>query len=103
VMINNARISDLIRESRPEEITDAIADGEYFDMQTFEQALIALVLGGSIDDEAAANASSNRHDFLVALERAKKRLAVVDVQPSEPAIEHEAQAPQEEPTGLRVA
>ena len=35
VMVNNSRISDLIRESRAEEITDAIAEGQFFDMQTF--------------------------------------------------------------------
>ena len=39
-MVVNARIADLIREGRPDEITDAIAEGEYFGMQTFEQALI---------------------------------------------------------------
>ena len=101
VMVTNARIADLIRENRSEEITDAIKEGEYFDMQTFEQALIALVLDGTIEDQVAANASTNTHDFLVALERAKKRNAVLEMQPSEPAVEQEA--PPEEPTGLRVA
>ncbi|HEY2354883.1 MAG TPA: PilT/PilU family type 4a pilus ATPase [Gaiellaceae bacterium] len=72
VMVMNARIADLIREGRPDEITDAVADGEYFDMQTFAQALIAHVLSGTVDRETAANASTNRHDFLVMLERAEK-------------------------------
>jgi len=67
VMVTNARIQDLIREDRPDEITDAIAAGEYFDMQTFAQSLIGLVLTGIIDRETAANAATNRHDFLVAL------------------------------------
>ena len=40
VMITNARIADLIRENRVGEIEDAIADGAYFKMQTFTQALI---------------------------------------------------------------
>ena len=43
VMVMNARISDLIREQRTEEIADAVAEGGFFDMQTFEQALIDLV------------------------------------------------------------
>jgi twitching motility protein PilT len=73
VMVTNARIADLIREARPDEISDAIAEGEYFDMQTFEQALIRLVVSGEIDREVAANAATNRHDFLVALERAEKQ------------------------------
>src|SRR5690242_8542158 len=69
VMVNNARISDLIREGRPEEISDAIAEGDFFGMQTFQQALITKVIEGAIDSESAADASTNRHDFLVALER----------------------------------
>src|SRR5262245_29169689 len=75
VMVSNARIQDLIREDRPDEITDAIAAGEYFQMQTFAQSLIELVLVGKIDREVAANAASNRHDFLVLLERAEKEKA----------------------------
>jgi twitching motility protein PilT len=75
VMINNARIADLIRENKPEEITDAIAEGEFFQMQTFQKALIDKVLDGSVDREVAANASSSRHDFMVALEYAEKAQA----------------------------
>ena len=72
VMVTNARIADLIRESRTEEIGDAVAEGAFFDMQTFQQALIDHVLAGVVDRETAANAASNRHDFLVALEHAEK-------------------------------
>ena len=78
VMVNNARISDLIREGRPEEIGDAIAEGDFFGMQTFQQALISKVIEGAIDREAAADASSNRHDFLVALDRELKLQAVAE-------------------------
>jgi twitching motility protein PilT len=73
VMVANARVADLIREDRPDEIHDAIADGSFFDMQTFAQALIALVLGGDVEREVAANAATNRHDFLIALDLAQKR------------------------------
>jgi twitching motility protein PilT len=75
VMVNNSRIADLIRESRTEEIPDAIDEGQFFDMQTFTQALIELVLADEVDREVAANAATNRHDFLVALEQALKRQA----------------------------
>src|SRR5262249_1923720 len=75
VMVNNSRIGDLIREHKVEVITDAIAEGEFFDMQTFMDSLIELVITGEIDEDVAANASSNKHDFLVALEQAKKRQA----------------------------
>ena len=75
VMVTNARIQDLIREDRPDEITDAIAAGEYFQMQTFAQSLIELVLTGAVEREVAANASTSRHDFMVALEQEEKRQA----------------------------
>ena len=75
VMVNNARIADLIRENKVEQIPDAIAEGSFFHMQTFEQALIELVLAGDVDREVAANAATNQHDFLVALEQALKRQA----------------------------
>jgi twitching motility protein PilT len=73
VMVNNARIADLIRENKNEEISDAIEEGAFFQMQTFEQALIDLVVADEIDRETAANAATTQHDFLVALDRALKR------------------------------
>jgi twitching motility protein PilT len=107
VMVTNARIADLIREGRPDEIPDAVAEGDFFQMQTFSKALIDLVLADRVDREVAANAASNRHDFLVALERALKerqaaeegRLAP-EARPDDPA-----QAPQHQPQpqALRVA
>ena len=72
VMVMNARIADLIREERTEEIADAVAEGSFFDMQTFEQALIDLVLAGHVEREVAANAATNVHDFEVALDHALK-------------------------------
>src|SRR5829696_6931460 len=84
VMVNNARIADLIREARPDEIHDAIEEGEFFEMQTFSKALIDLVVAGQIDQEIAANASTNRHDFLVALERALKQQAADERAAAEP-------------------
>jgi twitching motility protein PilT len=85
VMVNNARIAELIRERRTEEIPDAIAEGEYFDMQTFSTALIDLVLGDFVDRETAANAATNRHDFEIALDHAEKAARVVVEEASPPA------------------
>jgi len=72
VMVNSARIADLVRDNRSDEIHDAIEDGSFFQMQTFTQALVDLVLSGKVDQEVAANAATNRHDFLVVLDRALK-------------------------------
>ncbi len=78
VMVSNARIQDLIRENRTDEITDAIAAGEFFQMQSFAQSLIELVIRGEVEREVAANAATNRHDFLVALEQAEKTQAAIE-------------------------
>jgi twitching motility protein PilT len=84
VMVMNARIADLIREGRADEITDAVAEGDFFDMQTFTQALIEHVLSGQVDGETAANAATNRHDFLVSLEQAVKRKRAADAAAATP-------------------
>jgi twitching motility protein PilT len=95
VMVTNTRIADLIREQKEDEIPDAIAQGAFFDMQSFKNALIELVLTGAVDREVAANAATNRHDFLVALEHAIKE---------QRAKQEEAQAAAEvRVPGLRVA
>src|SRR3954449_11471195 len=101
VMVTNARIAELIRENKPEEITDAIAEGEFARMQTFQKALIDKVIAGLVDREVAANASSNRHDFMVALEYAEKAHEM-GIDPTAPAaaaiVEPEASAqPEPEP------
>jgi twitching motility protein PilT len=105
VMVNNSRIGDLIREQATEEITDAIAEGQFFDMQTFTQALIELVVADEIDREVAANASTNRHDFLVSLDQALKR-KVAGVETDRPVSEMAPEPPKpgDEPMpGLRIA
>ena len=112
VMITNARIADLIRDNKPEMIEEAVAEGEFFHMQTFQKALIDKVIQGVVDREVAANASSNRHDFMVALEYAEKAKAA-GVDPTAPAVAQVAIAapvsaprPQDPPAedfGLRLA
>jgi twitching motility protein PilT len=105
VMVMNARIADLIREARADEITDAVAEGEYFGMQTFTQALIEHVLSGAVEAEVAANASTHRHDFLVALERATKvqraTEAAAAAPPPAPELVEQADVNPLE-TGLRI-
>jgi hypothetical protein len=56
-------------------------------MQTFSKALIQLVLEEKVDREVAANAASNRHDFLIALDRALKQQAVETVADLEPVLD----------------
>src|SRR3954463_13831915 len=109
VMVSNVRIADLIRENKPEAINDAIEEGAFFDMQTFTQSLITLVVDGVVDQETAANAATNRHDFLVTLERALKqqradiKAARQEEEPPPPEEPKEEQAPELEVPQLRLA
>jgi len=78
VMVNTARIADLIREGRSEEITEAIEDGSFHNMQSFSQHLVQLVLDGLVEEETAANAAGNRHDFEIAIQQALRRKRVAE-------------------------
>jgi len=112
VMVMNTRIADLIRENEAESIPDAIAEGQFFDMQTFTHALIEHVVSGEVDQEVAANAATNRHDFIVELERALKQKAAEERQAAadgdEPAAAQPVTAtphpePEPEMPALRLA
>ena len=87
VMVNNNRIADLVRENRPEEIPEAIADGEFFHMQTLTAALIDLVLAGEVDRDVAAGAAPNHHDFVIALEHAVKAREAAEKAANAPAMD----------------
>jgi twitching motility protein PilT len=98
VMVTNSRIQELIRENKPELVPEAIAEGAFFQMQTLTKALIDLVVSGDVDEETAAAAAPNRHDFMIALDRALKEHAVQESEesakepePEEPAV-HEGHA-----------
>jgi len=110
VMMMNSRIADLVRDNEPESITDAIEEGAFFDMQSFTKALIDQVVSGNVDQEVAANAATNRHDFIVTLERALKQQGA-DLRGEENKQKRdqgrpeqpEPQRPEEELPALRLA
>jgi hypothetical protein len=68
-------------------------------MQSFSKALIDLVISGQVDREVAANAATNRHDFLVELDRATKQ------QTADRVAEEKQEQAREEPDmpALRLA
>jgi twitching motility protein PilT len=108
VMITNRRIADLIRDNKPEFIHEAIAEGTFFDMQTLGKALIDLVVSGDVDEETAAAAAPNRHDFVIALGRALKEHGIeeseearMDAGPDEATAIHDGHSRRVD--GLRIA
>jgi twitching motility protein PilT len=113
VMVTNTRIADLIRENQTEDIIEAIEEGSFHQMQSFSKALIDHVLSGEVDRGVAANAATNRHDFIVSLEQALKqkvaeerrlRQEAGEEEPAAEAAEHVSRLPEPEPLPqLRVA
>jgi twitching motility protein PilT len=68
VLIANGRVYDrIVDPAATVEIHDVIAEGEFYGMQTFDQALVKLVQQGLITEEDARRASTNPHDFVLAL------------------------------------
>jgi twitching motility protein PilT len=79
VMVNTARIAELIREpEKTHGLTEAIEEGDYHHMQSFSQHLVQLVVDDVVELEVAAAAATNRHDFEIAVEQAIRRKRVAE-------------------------
>jgi twitching motility protein PilT len=91
VLVVTGRVQDLILN--PQEtgrLTEVIAEGEYYGMQTFDQALLKHVMAGNLDEETAYEAASSPHDFRLMLEAQGQRASGIeqilgDDQPAEAA------------------
>jgi twitching motility protein PilT len=68
VMISTGRIYERILDPESTiEIRDVIAEGTYYGMQTFDQALVKMVKDGLINEDDGRRASTTPHDFNLAL------------------------------------
>src|SRR3954468_3109085 len=82
VLRNSARVQAMLLN--PDELVnlhDAIADGDYYGMQTFDQALLHFVQKGLVSLDDALPLASRPHDFRLLLESGGERsgsLAHVD-------------------------
>jgi twitching motility protein PilT len=64
VLKATARITDMIMDpDMTGMIPEAIAEGAYYGMQTFDQALLAHLQGGRIDMDEALSMATTPHDF----------------------------------------
>jgi twitching motility protein PilT len=64
VMVTTGRIQDFILDqTQTGQIQEAISEGEYYGMQTFDQALLKLVEEERIEYEEALRAASRPQDF----------------------------------------
>jgi twitching motility protein PilT len=68
VLVANGRVYDrIIDPDATIDIRDIIAEGEYYGMQTFDQALVKMVKDGLVREDDARRASTNPHDFNLAI------------------------------------
>src|SRR5918995_1718537 len=64
IMVTTGRIRDFIMDpAQTSQIQQAIAEGEYYGMQTFDQALLKLVEEDRVNYEEALTTSSRPQDF----------------------------------------
>jgi twitching motility protein PilT len=67
-LVSNGRVRDLILDpDRTNMIHDLVAEGSFYGMQTFDQALLSLYRAGLVELEDAKNAATNPHDFGIML------------------------------------
>ncbi len=79
VMVATGRVQDLILN--PQEtgrITEVIAEGSYYGMQTFDQALLKHVVAGQITEETAFEVASSPHDFKLMLAAQGQRASGIE-------------------------
>jgi twitching motility protein PilT len=64
VLINTGRVFDRIADpDQTDSIIDVIQDGEFYGMQTFDQALVKLVKEGLVTQDEARRTATSPHDF----------------------------------------
>ncbi len=95
VLVVTGRVRDLIlNPNETGRITEVISEGEYYGMQTFDQALLRQVMAGNITEETALEAATSPHDFTLMLQAQGQRASGIEqVMPDGDAPEPNTPAP----------
>jgi len=79
VLVATGRVQDLIlNPTETGRLTEVISEGEYYGMQTFDQALLGHVMAGRVDRELAYEVASSPHDFKLMLEAQGQRASGIE-------------------------
>jgi twitching motility protein PilT len=77
ILVRTARIADLIREDRDNEIKDALEEGrEVYGTQTFDDALVDLVISKKVTKQEALRASSRPDDLELRIKKAELEMGI---------------------------
>ncbi len=83
VLVNTGRIFDRIADpDQTDGIVDVIAEGTFYGMQTFDQALVVLVKEGAVSVDEARRTATSPHDFDLALAGVLDRRTAYEAEPS---------------------
>ncbi|HEX6131458.1 MAG TPA: PilT/PilU family type 4a pilus ATPase [Actinomycetota bacterium] len=64
ILVNTGRVFDrIVDPDQTDGIAEVIAEGDYYGMQTFDQALVKLVKDGLVSEDEARLGATNPHDF----------------------------------------
>jgi len=79
VLVSTGRVQDLILN--PEDtgkISDVIAEGSFYGMQTFDQALFKFVTEGIVAEQVAREVATSPHDFKLMLDAHGERASGIE-------------------------
>ena len=99
IMVVTGRVQDLIlNPMETGKISEVIAEGEYYGMRTFDQALLKHVMSGEISEEVAMDTASSPHDFKLMLAAGGQKASGLEQMYSNDGDESE-----DEPSDARTA
>ena len=79
VMVVTGRVQDLIlNPDETSKITEVISEGDFYGMQTFDQALLGYVRDGAVSEEIAMQTASSPHDFKLMLAAQGQRASGIE-------------------------
>jgi twitching motility protein PilT len=94
ILVNTGRVAERIAdEEKTSEIEEVVAEGGYYGMMTFDQALLHLIQEGRVSVEDAMQAVSSVHDFELALQQAGIPIPTNGTHPPQPQAEPDTTAP----------
>ena len=94
ILVNTGRVAERIAdEEKTSEIEEVVAEGGFYGMMTFDQALLQLIQEGRVSVEDAMQAVSSVHDFELALQQAGIPIPTNDAHRARPEPEPDTTAP----------
>jgi twitching motility protein PilT len=100
ILVMTGRVRDLVKDpEQTHRLHEVIQEGEYYGMQTFDQALLGHLQSGRITMEEALKASTHPHDFkLLVASEGRRGTTMDDVADHRPDVQRDpSRAPEPAP------